>query len=163
MRFWDCASPIGFICHLHKAILTTKADFETPKNIFLDKKNRIIHILYIIAKNMRFLHRNRGAWRSFHNTNQTFLAPCIRCADHLWASCGLTDVNPHFAAPGSWFYFKIKCLPIVTSFIHEPVAGYCDATMADCSPRDYHWDQWVNTSVTDAKFFTDQGQHSRCE
>ena len=39
---------------------------------------------------------NRGAWRSVHNANQTFLVPCIRCTDHLCDSCRLTGINPNF-------------------------------------------------------------------
>ena len=49
----------------------------------------------IIAKNIRYLLWNRCLWRSLNNTYPTFLTLCIRCTNHLYDSCGLTDVNPH--------------------------------------------------------------------
>ena len=76
----------------------------------------LMGIVYIIAKNIYYLRRNRGAWHSFHNTHQTFLAPCIRCINHLCDSYRLVDVNPHFTTPGCWYGFKLNsCWPIVTS------------------------------------------------
>ena len=112
--------------------------------------------LVIMAKNNCYLHWNQGAWWSFHNNNQLFLAPCIWCTDHLCDSCGLPDVNPHFATPGCHFYFKIKYWPIVTSSIHEPAASYCDVTDNDwlfpCGfsgyfPIKWRWGQWYNLPV----------------
>ena len=41
------------------------------------------HIL--TAKNMSYL-LNRGAWCSFHNTYQTFRAPCVQRTDHWFLS-----------------------------------------------------------------------------
>ena len=115
----------------------------------------IIGKLYIIAKTLRYLRSHRGAWRSFHNTDQTFLVPCIRCTDHLCDSCGLIGVNPHFAAPGCRFDFKIKCWPIVTSSIQESNAIYSDITVTDCSSvvsmdsflSQWRWGHSVDTSA----------------
>ena len=73
----------------------------------LQKLSRMV-ILYIIAKNIFYLHWNRGDWSSFHNTHQSFLALCIRCTNHLCDSCHLIDVNPHFTAPGCRYYFKTR-------------------------------------------------------
>ena len=45
---------------------------------------------------------------------------------HLRDSCPLTDVNPHFTAPGCRYYLKINSWwPIVTSSTHGPAASYC--------------------------------------
>ena len=111
-----------------------------------------LSIIYVmIAKNIRYLRWNEGAWHSFHNTYQTFLNLCIRCTDDLLSdSCCLTDVNPHFIPSPLWRKIS-KCWPIVTSSIHEPVATSCDVTMTDCSHAvsmdtflsQWRWCQWV--------------------
>ena len=51
------------------------------------------------CKNIHYLLWSRGFWRSLNNTYPIFLAPCIRCTNHLRNSCGLIDVNPHFIPP----------------------------------------------------------------
>ena len=53
-------------------------------------------IYIIITKNIHYLLRNRGLWRSLNNIYPIFLTPCIGCTNHLRDSCDLTDVNPHF-------------------------------------------------------------------
>ena len=69
-----------------------------------------------------YLRWNRGAWHSIHNIHQTFIAPCIRCTNHLCDVCRLIDVNPHFTAPGCQYYFKItSCWTIVRSKKYEPL------------------------------------------
>ena len=93
-------------------------------------------ILYIIAKNIRHPHWNRGAWYFLHNTYLTIELQGIRCISHSRDSCHLTDVNLHFGAPGYRNYFKINSWwLIVTPSIHEPTASYCDVKMIDCSHR----------------------------
>ena len=89
-----------------------------------------LSIIYVmIAKNIRYLRWNEGAWHSFHNTYQTFLNLCIRCTDDLLSdSCCLTDVNPHFIPSPLWRKIS-KCWPIMTSSIHEPVATSCDVQL----------------------------------
>ena len=47
-------------------------------------------------KNIHYLLWNRGAWCSLNITYQTFLAPCIRCTNHVCDSCALIDINQHF-------------------------------------------------------------------
>ena len=72
---------------------------------------KICLIIYIIiTKNIRFLLWNRGGWRFFHDTYLTIEVQGIRCTNHLHDSCPLTDVNPHFTAPGCRYYFKIGLL-----------------------------------------------------
>ena len=56
----------------------------------------LIYIYTVITKNIRYLLWNRGFWCSLNNTYPIFLTLCIRCTNHLWDSCDLTDVNPHF-------------------------------------------------------------------
>ena len=53
-------------------------------------------IYIIITKNIRYLLWNWGFWCSLNSTYPTFLTLCIRCTNHLYDSCDLTDVNPHF-------------------------------------------------------------------
>ena len=57
-------------------------------------------IYIIISRNIRYLLWNRGAWRFYHDTYLTIEVQGIRCTYHLHDSCPLTDVNPHFTAPG---------------------------------------------------------------
>ena len=91
-------------------------------------------IYIIISKNIRYLLWNRGARRFFHDTYLTIEVQGIRCTNHLHDSCPLTDVYPHFTAPGCRYYFKINSSwPIVTSSTHGPAASYCDVTMIHCS------------------------------
>ena len=88
----------------------------------------------MISKNIRYLLWNRGVWRFFHDTYLTIEVQGIRCTNHLHDFCPLTDVNPHFTAPGCRYYFKINTWwSIVTSSTHGPAASYCDVTMAHCS------------------------------
>ena len=49
-------------------------------------------------------------WRFFHDTYLTIEVQGVRCTNHLNHSCPLTDVNPHFTAPGCRYYFKIDGL-----------------------------------------------------
>ena len=81
-------------------------------------------IIYIIISNIiRYLLWNRRVWRFFHDTYLTIEVQGIRCTHHLNHSCPLTDVNPHFTAPGCRYYFKINSWwPIVTSSTHGPAA-----------------------------------------
>ena len=98
-------------------------------------------IYIIISKNICYLLWNRGARRFFHDTYLTIEVQGIRCTNHLHDSCSLTDVNPHFTAPGCRYYFKINSWwPIVTSSTHGPAASYCDCdvTMIHCS-HGYLW------------------------
>ena len=99
---------------------------------------------------------NQCACRFFHNTHQTFLAPCTQCTDHLCNSCHFTDVNPHFSAPGCWYYFKINSdPPNVMSSIHEPCASNCDVTITDCSQAVSMGDfllQWCWSTVYPKKY-----------
>ena len=97
-------------------------------------------IIYVkITKNIRYLLWNRGVWRFFHDIYLTIEVQGIRCTNHLLPSCPLTDVNPHFTAPGCRYYFKINSWwPIVTSSTHGRAASYCDVTMAHCS-HGYLW------------------------
>ena len=53
-------------------------------------------ISYIIAKNIRYLLRNRYVWRTLNNTYHTFQTSCIRCTKHLCDSFSLTDIHSHF-------------------------------------------------------------------
>ena len=53
-------------------------------------------IYVIIAKNIRYLFRNRRAWRSLNNTYQTFLTVFGPPTIYVIPVC-LTDVNSHFA------------------------------------------------------------------
>ena len=53
----------------------------------------------MITKNIRYLG-NRGAWHFFHDTYLPIKVQGIRCTNHLHDSSPLTDVNPHFTAPG---------------------------------------------------------------
>ena len=104
-------------------------------------------IYIIIAKNIRYLLWNRGVWRFFHDTYLTIEVQGIRCTHHLHDSCPLTDVNPHFTAPGCRYYFKINSWwPIVTSSTHGPAASYCDVTMIHCS----HGYLWTHDVEVDA-------------
>ena len=64
---------------------------------------------------------------------------------HLHDSCPLTDVNPHFTAPGCRYYFKRW--HIVTSLTHGPAASYCDVIMAHCSHR-YLWTHDVEVGAS---------------
>ena len=78
-------------------VVTTEVTEKLQNNV--DKLKQVCgYILYITAKN---IGRNRGVWCSFHNTHQTFLVSCIPYTDHLCDSFRLTDVNPHFTAPGA--------------------------------------------------------------
>ena len=96
-------------------------------------------IYIIITKNIRYLLWNRGAWRFFNDTYLTIEVQGIRCTNHLHDSCPLTDVNPHFTAPGCRYHFKINSWwPIVTSSTLRPAASYCNITMAHCS-HGYLW------------------------
>ena len=84
----------------------------------------------IITKNIRYFLWNRGAWCFFHDTYLTIEVQGIRCTDHLHDSFPLTDVNPHFTAPGCRYYFKINSWwPIVMSSTHGPATSYCDVTI----------------------------------
>ena len=104
-------------------------------------------IYIIISKNTRYLLWNRGARRFFHDTYLTIEVQGIRCTNHLHDSCPLTDVNPHFTAPGCRYYFKINSWwPIVTSSTHGPAASYCDVTMIHCS----HGYLWTHDVEVDA-------------
>ena len=69
-----------------------------------------ISIYIIISKNIRYLLWNRGARRFFRDTYLTIEVQGIRCTNHLHDSCPLTDVNPHFTAPGCRYYLKIGLL-----------------------------------------------------
>ena len=118
----------------------------------------------------KYLLWNRGVWCSFHNTYQTFLAPCIRCTNHLCDFCLLADVNPHITTPEGRYNFKINSYwPIVTSSIHEPVASYCDATMipwflwtlsyhngADVSVLRKLWNKHVSVMQSFSSFIIDR-------
>ena len=103
-------------------------------------------IMYIIiTKNLLW---NWGVWRFFHDTYLTIEVQGIRCTNHLHDSCPLTDVNPHFTAPGCRYYFKINSWwPIVTSSTHGPAASYCDVTMAHCS-HGYLWTHDVEAGAS---------------
>ena len=80
-----------------------------------------VDISYIIVKNIRYLRWNGGAWRFLHNTNHTIQGLGIQCINHLCDSCHLTDVNPHFTAPGWRYYFKINsCWPCEIWFWKGP-------------------------------------------
>ena len=106
-------------------------------------------IYIIIPKNIRHLLWNRGAWRLFLDTYLEIEVQGIRCTNHLYDSCPLTDVNPHFTDPGCRYYFKINSWwHIVMSSTHGPVASFCDVTMAHCS-NGYLWkhDVEVDTSA----------------
>ena len=109
-------------------------------------------IYIIIAKNIRYLLWNRGAWRFFHDTYLTIEVQGIWCTHHLHDSCPLTDVNQHFTALGCRYYFKIWW-PNVTSSTHGPAASYCDVTMIHCS-HGYLWthDVEVEESSRDSWF-----------
>ena len=99
----------------------------------------ISNIFIIITKNIRYLLWNRWVWHLFHDTYLTIEVQGIWCTNHLHDSCPLTDVNPHFTAPGCRYYFKINSWwPIVTSLTYGPAASYCDVTMAHCS-HGYLW------------------------
>ena len=63
-------------------------------------------IYIIISKNIRYLLWNRAGRRFFHDTYLTIEVQGIRCTNHLHDSCPLTDVNPHFTAPGCRYYFS---------------------------------------------------------
>ena len=95
------------------------------------------YFVHVFAKNIRYLRWNRCAWHSFHNTHQTFLAPCIRCIDHLCDSCRSIDVNPHFTAPGCRYYFKINKKNVDLFWRHKymcpPLAKCPPLTKTDCS------------------------------
>ena len=107
-----------------------------------------ITIYIIISKNIRYLLWNRGARRFFHDTYLTIEVQGIRCTNHLHDSCPLTDVNPHFTAPGCRYYFKINSWwPIVTSLTHGPAASYCDVTMIHCS-NGYLWTHDVEVDAS---------------
>ena len=90
-------------------------DIENPYR--LSRASYIyIYIYIIISKNIRYLLWNRGARRFVHDTYLTIEVHGIRCTNHLHDSCPLTDVNPHFTAPGCRYYFKINSWwPIMTS------------------------------------------------
>ena len=89
----------------------------------------MLEFLLVIAKNIRYLLWNRGAWRFFHDTYLTIEVQGIWCTHHLHDSCPLTDVNQYFTAPGCRYYFKINSWwPIVTPSTHGPAASYCDVT-----------------------------------
>ena len=104
-------------------------------------------IYIIISKNIRYLLWNRGARRFLHDTYLTIAVQGIRCTNHLHDSCPLTDVNPHFTAPGCRYYFKSNSWwPIVTSSTHGPAASYCDVTMIHCS----HGYLWTHDVEVDA-------------
>ena len=94
-----------------------------------DKIKTIITI--IIVKNIRDLLWNRHVWCSLNTIYEAFLAPCIRCTDHLYDTCALRDINQHFIP--SLPPMISKCWFIVTSSTHEPAAGNCDVAMTDCS------------------------------
>ena len=80
--------------------------------------------------------------------NPTIEVQGIRCTNHLYDFCPLTDVNPHFTAPGCRYYFKINSWwPIVTSSTHGPAASYCDVTMAHCS-HGYLWTHDVEVGAS---------------
>ena len=66
-----------------------------PSHLFHHVPFMVYNVTIIIVKNIRYLLWNRGAWCSLNNTYQTFLAPCIRCTDHLCDSCALSDINQH--------------------------------------------------------------------
>ena len=107
----------------------------------------VVYIYIIITKNIRYLLWNRGVWCFFHDTYLTIEVQRIRCTNHLHDSPPLTDVNPHFTAPGCRYYFKINSRwPIVTSSTHGPVASYCDVTMAHFS----HGYLWTHDVEVDA-------------
>ena len=114
-------------------------------NIAIFRTNAGIYI--IINKNIRYLLWNRGAWRFFHDTYLTIEVRGIRCTHHLHDSCPLTDVNPHFTAPGYQYYLNINsCWSIVTSSTHGPAASHCDVTMIHCS----HGYLWTHDVEVDA-------------
>ena len=77
-RFYETINPNGFqsLCHsiydnACVAIKIFNLDFENALiNSFITHWFRI---LFIIAKNTRYLRWNRGAWQSHHNIHQTFL------------------------------------------------------------------------------------------
>ena len=106
-------------------------------------------ILYrYITKNISYLLWNRGAWRFFHYTYLTIEVQGIRCTNHLHDSFPLTDVNPHFTAPGCRYYLKINSSwPIVTSSTHGPAASFCDVTIAHCS-HGYLWTHDVEVGAS---------------
>ena len=81
-----------------------------------------------------------------HDTYLTIEVQGIRCTNHLHDSCPLTDVNPHFSAPGCRCYFKRW--PTVTSSTHGPAASYWDVTMAHCS----HGYLWTHDVVVGASW-----------
>ena len=106
------------------------------------------NIYIIITKNICYLLWNRGAWRFFLDTYLKIEVQRIRCTNHLHDSCPLTDVNPHFTAPGCQYYSKINSWwPIVTSLTHGPAASYCDVTMAHCS-HGYLWTRDVEVDAS---------------
>ena len=107
-----------------------------------------VGIYIIITKNIRYLIWNWGVWRFFHDTYLTIEVQGIRCTNHLQDSCPLTDVNPHFPAPGCRYYFKINSWwPIMTSSTHGPAASYCDVTMGHCS-HGYLWTHDVEVGAS---------------
>ena len=128
--FWDCN---------HWLVSHTTDAFRT--------KSCIIIIYIIISKNIRYLLWNRGARRLFHDTYLTIEVQGIRCTNHLHDSCPLTDVNPHFTAPGCRYYLKINSWwPVVTSSTHGLAASYCDVTTIHCS----HGYLWTHDVEVDA-------------
>ena len=100
------------------------------------------------CKNICYFLWNLCGWRSLNNTYQIFLAPCIRCTDHLCDSCGLTDVNPYCILP--LLPMISKCWPIGTSWIYEPATGNCDITIVvtmDAFLPQWCWDLWFKEFV----------------
>ena len=87
----------GYIYHLFSSPVYYVAILKFVERIYI-----------IIAKNIRYLLWNRGAWRFFNDTYLTIEVQGIRCTNHLHDSCPLTGVNPHFTAPGCRYYFKIN-------------------------------------------------------
>ena len=85
-----------------------------------------ITIYIIIAKNIRYLLWNRGAWRFFHDTYLTIEVKGIRCTHHLHDSCPLTDINPHFTAPPVPILFQnltADCLLWRHRHVGQPLAN----------------------------------------
>ena len=150
---WDKRVPINSTCssinetNKHCQIF----DRYLPFSSYHSHCQKIWHlplIYTIIAKNIHYLLWNRGAWRFFHDTYLTIKVQGIRCTHHLHDSCPLTDVNPHFTAPGCRYYFKTNSWwPIVTSSTHGPAVSYCDVTMAHCC-QGYLWTHDVEVDAS---------------
>ena len=69
-----------------------RAWYQRCTNWYMSPTIDIYHLLYNCEKYPLFPLKPM-CWRSLNNAHQTFLAPCIRCIDNPYDSCGLSDIN----------------------------------------------------------------------